>query len=577
MLNQFKNVFIVLITLGVTVSFSQERENDTIDTDVVNVVKPYSPTISDAFKVKETPTLDDEETSTKKDVKYNIYSIPVASTFTPAKGKAADVEKLEKEKLFDNYASIGVGTYTTILGELYLNHTINSTESVGGYINHHSSQGGIENLLLDDAFSDSKVNINYKKSLKTYSWNVEAGYRSQSYNWYGLDQLVYDQTDANSIDPKHSFNTVHFGGDINFDSTIINEGSFLFRRFDDDQGSGENRLIVKSNFNFEIGDHELVTDFKIDYLGGSFDRNYLTTDEVNYGNFQLGFAPSYQIKEKDLTVDFGASFYYFNNTETNKNKFYIFPKINASYRLVDEILIAYGGIGGDLIQNSYFGFAQENPFVSPTLNILPTNQQYNGFIGLKGKLSNSMSYNLRGSYYNEKDKALFKNNIAYIDPIDTENYFYGNSYGVIYDDVTTLNLFGELNVAVNRSFTLGIKAEYFKYDLDSESEAWNLPDFKGSLFMDYQIDKHWFAGANLFYVGERKDEFNLIDGSISTSDLFVLDSYFDANAHLGYKINDQFSVYAKANNIANQDYQRYLNFPVQGIQFLAGATYKFDF
>ena len=279
MLNQFKNVFIVLITLGVTVSFSQEREKDTIDTDVVNVVKPYSPTISDAFKVKETPTLDDEETSTKKEVKYNIYSIPVASTFTPAKGKAADVEKLEKEKLFDNYASIGVGTYTTILGELYLNHAINSTESIGGYINHHSSQGGIEDLLLDDAFSDSKVNINYKKSLKTYSWNVEAGYRNQSYNWYGLDQSVFDQTEANSIDPEHVFNTVHFGGDIKFDSAVINEGSFLFRRFDDNQGSGENRLVVKSNFNFDIGDHELVTDFKIDYLGGSFDRNYLTTDD----------------------------------------------------------------------------------------------------------------------------------------------------------------------------------------------------------------------------------------------------------------------------------------------------------
>ena len=329
MLNQFKNVFIVLITLGVTVSFSQERENDTIDTDVVNVVKPYSPTISDAFKVKETPTLDDEETSTKKEVKYNIYSIPVASTFTPAKGKAADVEKLEKEKLFDNYASIGVGTYTTILGELYLNHAINSTESVGGYINHHSSQGGIEDLLLDDAFSDSKVNINYKKSLNTYSWNVEAGYRNQSYNWYGLDQSVYDQTDANSIDPKHVFNTVHFGGDINFDSAVINEGSFLFRRFDDNQGSGENRLLVKSDFNFGIGDHELAADIKIDYLGGSFDRNYENTDELAYGNFQLGFAPSYQIKEKDLTVDFGASFYYFNDTEADKNKFYIFPKINA--------------------------------------------------------------------------------------------------------------------------------------------------------------------------------------------------------------------------------------------------------
>ncbi len=576
MLNHLKNLIILTIALSVSFTFSQERENDTINTDVVNVVKPYTPTISDAFKVKETPTLDDEETSTKKDVKYNIFSIPVASTFTPAKGKAADVDKAEKEKLFDNYATVGVGTYTTILGELYLNHAISQSESVGGYINHHSSQGGIENLLLDDAFSDSKININYKKSLKDYFWIVEAGYQSQSYNWYGLDQTVYDQTDANTIDPKHAFNTAHFGGEINFDSAVINEGSFLFRRFSDDQGSGENRLIVRSNFNFEIGDHELVTDFKIDYLGGSFDRNYLTSDELNYGNFQLGFAPSYQIKEKDLTVDFGASFYYFNDTEADKNKFYIYPKIKASYRLVDDILIAYGGIGGDFIQNSYYGFAQENPFVSPTLFIQPTSQQYNGFVGLKGKLSNSMSYNLRGSYYNEKDKALYKNNLAYINPIDTEDYFYGNSFGVVYDDVKTLNLFGELNVDVNRNFTLGIKAEYFEYDSDLE-EAWNLPDFKGSLFMDYQIDKHWFMGANLFYLGERKDESNIIDGLNMTTNQVTLDSYFDANAHLGYKINYQFSVYAKANNIANQDYQRYLNFPVQSIQFLAGATYKFDF
>lgn len=576
MLNHLKNLITLTIALSVSISFSQEREKDTIDTDVVNVVKPYTPTISDAFKVKETPTLDDEETSTKKDVKYNIFSIPVASTFTPAKGKAADVDKAEKEKLFDNYATIGVGTYTTILGELYLNHAINQTESVGGYINHHSSQGGIEGMLLDDAFSDSKVNINYKKSLNTYSWNIEAGYQNQNFNWYGLDQSVYDQTDANTIDPKHAFNTTHFGGEINFDSAVINEGSFLFRRFSDDQGSGENRLIVKSNFNFEVGDHELVTDFKIDYLGGSFDRNYLTSDELNYGNFQLGFAPSYQIKEKDLTVDFGASFYYFNDTEADKNKFYIYPKIKASYRLVDDILIAYGGIGGDLIQNSYYGLAQENPFVSPTLFIQPTNQQYNGFIGLKGKLSNSMSYNLRGSYYNEKDKALYKNNLAYINPIDTEDYFYGNSFGVVYDDVNTLNLFGELNADVNRNFTLGIKAEYFQYDSDLE-EAWNLPDFKGSLFMDYQIDKHWFMGANLFYIGERKGESNIVDGLNMITNQVTLDSYFDANTHLGYKINEQFSVYAKANNIANQDYQRYLNFPVQSIQFLAGATYKFDF
>ena len=83
---------------------------------------------------------------------------------------------------------------------------------------------------------------------------------------------------------------------------------------------------------------------------------------------------------------------------------------------------------------------------------------------------------------------------------------------------------------------------------------------------------------DLFYVGERKDQFYEEGSLFPTVPLTVtLDSYFDANAHLGYKINDQFSVYAKANNIADKLYERWFNYPVQGIQFLAGATYQFDF
>lgn len=578
MLKQVQNIIIVAITLSVTQVFAQDNRQtkDTINTEVVNVVKPYTPKISDAFKVKEIPSIDDAETAAKKKIKYNIFSIPVASTFTPAKGKAADVDKAKPIKLFDNYASFGVGSYTSILGEVYLNHAINRTESVGGYISHHSSQGGIENLLLDDKFSNTQVNINYAKKLRDHSWNVDAGYQHQVFNWYGLPQPLFDQAIANTINPQHKFYTFDFGGEIEFDNRMLNNGSMRFRRFADDYESGENRFVMQTNFDIPLTDGELNTTVKLDYLGGTFSRNIFTATEVNYGNFNIGVSPSYQIKEDDLTLDLGVSLYYLNDTEAGKNKFYIYPNVTASYRMVNEILIAYGGIVGDLIQNSYYDFAKENTFVSPTLMIMPTDQQYNAYVGLKGKLSNSMSYNIRGNYYAENNTALLRLNPALIG--ETKNYQYGNSYGVVYDDVSTLSIFGELNVDVNRNFTLGIKAEYFSYSTDAEAEAWNRPDFEASLFMDVQIDKHWYAGANLYYVGERMDQLYVVDPLINSSPTtVVLESYFDANAHLGYRINDKWSAYVKANNIANQDYQRWLNYPVQGIQFLAGTTYKFDF
>lgn len=575
MRKQLKYIFTGILLLSISIGFAQRTQKDTINTGVIDVVKPYAPTISDAFKVKEIPSLDDEATETKKEIKYNIFSFPVASTFTPAKGKAAVVEKRAPVKLFDNYATLGVGTYTTVLGEVYYNHAISRNESVGGYVSHHSSAGGIEGVSFNDNFSNSKINLNYSSRLRDLAWNVKAGFQHQMYNWYGVPESQITQAQDNNIEVDHSFFDAHLGGEIEFEDTYINSGSFLFRRFGDNQGSGENRFIAKAKIDVPINDIEISTDFKIDYLGGTFDRNYVTNDQLNYGNFQIGLSSTYQLKQDDLTLDLGVSLYYLNDKESGDNNFYIYPNITATYSLVNDVLIAYGGIKGGLIQNSYYGFAKENPFVSPTLSITPTDQLYNAYVGLKGKLSSNMSYNVSGHYLADRNKALFRNNEI---TLTNEDYTYGNSFGMVYDNVDTFGVAGEINVDVNRNFKLGIKAEYFSYSTDDEVEAWNLPDIKGSLFLDYQINEYWFAGANLFYIGERKDQFFLNDGITVTSPFkVVLDSYFDANAHIGYHINDQLSVFAKANNIANDAYQKWQNFPVQSIQFLAGATYKFDF
>ncbi|MEN8884791.1 MAG: TonB-dependent receptor [Winogradskyella sp.] len=570
------SIFIITILSSVAFLNAQERTKDTIDDQVVNVIKPYTPTISDAFKIKDTPKLNDSNAVKKKEITYNIFSIPVASTFTPAKGKAATVDKAKQVKLFDNYASLGFGSYTTILGEVYLNHELSSTENVGGYFSHHSSAGGINGLLLDDDFTKTSLNAHYSQQLRDFSWKVDGGYDLQTYNWYGLPQNFFGQAEADLIDPGHSFNSFNIGGKLNFDDAIIKDGSIRFRRFGDNQNSGENRFMAKARLDIPIRDTSIQTEILIDYIGGGFDTDFNNTAEINYGNVLVGLAPSYQLKQDDLTIDLGVKLVYLNDTELGDNTFFVYPNIEASYRVVDEILIAYGGVKGDLIQNSYYDFANENPFVSPTLFVGPTDQSYRGFLGLKGKLSNSVSYNVKGNYFAEQGKALFKANDA--QTFATEDYQFGNSFGVVYDDVTTFSVAGELNIDINRNFTLGIKGEYFNYATDTQAEAWNLPDITGSVFLDVQISEKWYAGASAFYVGERKDQ-QLLVGTLVFPDPtpITLDSYFDANAHLGYKINDQLSAFAKVNNIANQDYERFLNFPVQGIQFLAGATYQFDF
>lgn len=562
--------FLMFCSLAVK---AQEQQKDTIDTDVVNVVKPYTPTISDAFKIKETPKLSDSTALKKKPIKYNIFSIPVASTFTPAKARAATVEKEKSLKLYDNYASLGVGSYTTILGEVYLNHELSRDEVVGGYFSHHSSQGDIDDVNFDNNFFETGLKAHYAKQERDFSWKVESGFQLQRFNWYGLpDQSI------ETFEVDNSYYTIDIGGNVDFDESFIESTDVLYRRFGDNNDSGENRFVMNSLFAFPVAGETITTEFKIDYVGGAFSRSYFSETGIDYGNINFGLSPSYQLIKDDLTVNIGLKLVYLNYIEPSDSDFFIYPNITASYRLVDDIMIAFGGIQGGLTQNSYYDFVQTNPFVSPTLIVAPTDQAYNISAGLKGKLSSNVSYSVSGHYQNDNNQALFKSNPGTDER--AEKYQFFNSFGVVYDDLTTFSIAGELNIDFNRNFKLGLKAEYFNYNVDRQGEAWNLPDIEASAFMDYQIDEHWFAGASVFYVGERKDQIgfqeNLFDIAIMPKTI-SLDGYFDANVHLGYKINDQLSAFVKGNNLAGQNYDRWLNYPVQGIQLLAGATYQFDF
>jgi len=251
--------YLLILLLIVAQTTLAQKKDENIGTEVVNVVKPYTATISDAFKVKETPSLDDEDNSKKEDIQYNIFSFPVASTFTPAKGKAAGVDKAKKEKLFSNYATLGFGNYGTIIGELFVTEQLNRNEYVGGMLRHHSSQGGIEEALLDDKFYKTSLDLTYGNHNKDMSWNADLGYQHQIYNWYGTpDYLIgsLSQEDRDlflkGIDPQQTYHNFYVGGKLGMEDSFFKGASIKYNRFWDAYNSAENRLILKPTFEFAV-------------------------------------------------------------------------------------------------------------------------------------------------------------------------------------------------------------------------------------------------------------------------------------------------------------------------------------
>ncbi|MCH2491048.1 MAG: TonB-dependent receptor [Flavobacteriales bacterium] len=570
----------LFLVLSVTFTAFAQDEIEDLGTEVVNIVKPYTPTISDAFKVKETPSINDSVTTKKRPVQYSIFSVPVASTFTPAKGKATTVERAKPIKLYDNYATLGFGNYTSILAELYSNFEISRTDNAGFFFRHNSSQNGIDDIRLQNKYYDTRLDGNYISRQRDATYGLDAGIQHQLYNWYGLSdfysEFLSDEM-VNDIDPQQTYISGYVGGSIAFDESIFEKATANIRYLGDAFGSSEFNITATPEFSFPLTDFTLKIDGEVDYLSGSFDQNFFNATGIDYGYLNAGVIPSLVYLNEDLTLSLGVAAFVSLTTEQSETEFFIYPRINASYRLVDELLIVYGGAQGDLEQNSYYDFKETNPFVSPTLFIAPTSNLYEGFVGLKGKLSNSVGYNVRAGYGKDENKALFIANPSIDDPMEiSEPYQYGNSFSVVYDDMNTLEVFGELKVAVSEDFSLGVNGSFYSYDTTFQAQPWNLPEIEASVFSNFNISEQLYGGATVFFTGERMDLESLSGPFVDDTMEVTLDSYIDANIHLGYRVNDRLSIFAKGSNLLSDNYEKWLNYPVQGIQGILGATYKFD-
>ena len=591
-MKKYQQLYSLIVLLGIIQFSNAQIKDDNIGTEVVNVIKPYTPTISDAFKIKEVPPTDETETTKKEPVKYQIFSFPVASTFVPAKGKAVAVEKPKEEKLWPNYVTFGYGNYNTLNGELFVTHDIDDRQYLGATARYLSSGGGIKKVALDDSFSDLMLGGMYGFQQGETSFKADGSYKREGYNWFGLPlkNPNFVLTDFSNIKPEHSYNTLKAGAELAVTNSFFDKLQLQYIGFSDDYGSRENRFMVKPSFNLDIREVLVKLKFNLDYANTTFDTSYQLTSPPSGSNFEIAKShlifsgnPSFTYKKENLSIDFGVELTYLSRlknvyagqTQATNSGFFIYPKIKASYKLVGDLMVFTAGADGGLQQNTYENFVSQNKFLAPTLDILPTDTQYNVYAGLNGKLANTISYNLKTSFESSKNKALLVSNPYLATPITS--YSYGNSFNVVYDDVKTLSLFGELKADVNKNITLGINGQLNSYKVTFEKEAWNLPTVKVGFTSDFNVGKKFYAGTQLFFVGERKDQFTNYTGFANPDTIQTLEGYFDINVYVGYKHNDRLTFYLKGNNLANQNYERWLNYPVQGAQGMLGANYKFDF
>ncbi len=570
-----------ILAAAVTMSFSsvaiaQSEEEDKLNGGTITVVKAYDPSVADAFKVKSMPQLNDTVQLQKKPVTYSIFSVPVASTFTPAKGKLSRLKPRQRPQYYDNYARLGLGNYGNILAEFAGNIRVDKDSDFGVFLNHNSSFGGIDEVVVDDSFLDTSLDLSYGHRSRYASYAMTVGARYQGANLYGIHEplrLQLEGTDTDSMDVGVNYLSYAFGGYVDVFDSVFKRVDAKFTGLTSNNDGQELRVLLGTQAAFDIEGTSLEMVANLEYLNGSFGQQGRLPAQTDYSYFSVDVNPSINLYGEDFKIELGATLNYLSDIENSNGEFNIYPDIVGTYKLLDDQVIAFTTITGGLDLNSLQQFADDNIFLAPAIDIIPTNRLVDAQLGIKGMVTTNLGYKFFGGYKKENNRSFFTKDTGRLLAAQAPADALGNVFFTQYGDLSTISYGASLSLDVSSTLNLTATGTGYSYDVTNGNDFLNtasqLAQFTADVTGTYQVNDKIDIGTTVYFVGER-DVFR------NGAGIETLDSFLDLNLDLNYKINSRLTAFLRGNNLTGGNYEYFLDYPVQNLQIMGGAVYKFD-
>jgi len=523
----------------------------------VRVVKPYTPTLSGAEKIQVLPEIGDSVSYDRPEFDYRIFPKRYETDYRVTPIKPARMIKPELDKLYKSELKVGAGNYLTPLAELRINQVRNSGGTFGVLLKHHSMNGKVKldnDEKVEAGFNENTFELYGKRFGRWTIFDYNAGAEYDTYMHYGVDTAFTDTVTRPSL--THPFFNAH--ASVGFQSArpdsfhLQYNGTLEYNYFTHDFDQMEHLAALDGTIDQMVGDFRIGGDLGLDFIG-----HQASWDTTLTNQFIIKVNPYISKSSSEWSFSAGLNTY----TEVRNGEviphFYVRGKF--SFNIVEEVLVPYFGVDGYEEANSYMSIVAENPYVVPGLAVRPSNHRLFAYAGLKGKVTDYLAWNFRGSYSAIDDQYFFVT--------DTTNELH-NQFTVRYDDMTLLNVYGELNIAPTASLRVFLKGNYYNYQTSREEYAWYKPDFDASLQARYNLGDKILADAGLFVIGPR-----YYPSLSETGDPGKLPTTIDLNLGVEYRYTRLLSFWAKFNNITAQPYYLWNNYPSYRFRVMLGFTY----
>ncbi|MBB6500227.1 TonB-dependent receptor [Pedobacter cryoconitis] len=529
-------------------------------TEEIEVVRPYKPVLAEAVKLRRSPDLNDVKTY-KARFNYSLTDRKLELNSDIDKLYAQDVAAEKQAEIVNNYVKGAFGSASTLLGEAYINMGRNENLQAGGFFRHFSQSGKLNGQKMNQQqLSVFGRSIGDKAIL-----SGRINYERKGFYFYGYDE---SNPLRNPNPGKQSFNFIEAEGEVvnkhTEDADALSYAAKINGYIWGDQYSAkENSVVVNgylnkriSSFNFGLA------------ASGEFGNTKDVSTSVTNNLMRLN--PYIRLQANGIKIAAGVNFVQEFGTVSKSR---IFPAITADFTIIPDYLQLFGEIKGDVNRNSMKELTDENPFLNSNIAIKNSVDKISFSAGVKGTGGPGFGYKARVYRKEITDMPLFVNNYADFTKFD-----------VIYDFGNTklTGLEGEISVQVSDQLKWTGKINLEDYKPASERYSWGKPKVRVSSDLLFNVtDKLGFNAAVVIqdasnakvYTAAPASPYIIPNPAIET--VVNVKGFVDLGIGATYKINNKFSAFAKANNLLNTKYSRYLYYQAIGVNVFGGISYSF--
>lgn len=571
------------IFISIAISSYSQDINENIKTQKIIVSKSYTPELTNINKIRSVTTVNDMLISKKVTVTYELIDVPVISTFKPNKASPLTLKRNNiSEPSFGSYFDFGLGNKSQFNIDYSTNIDIDRSQSIGIDI-INTSYGKVNSTLISSDESRFIFGVNHIHSSKRMEVFHKISLNQHKINFYGISQdssVLSDPLLLNRLKTDQTTNRINILSNWRLYNTFLKGVVLDINFITDSFYSNEENVDLKIDIMIPVFRMNLLMTPKISYLNTFFKESYFDRININSSYTKLETSILLSSLEGRFKYQFGGRInYMLNQSNQSATNFLISPKVMISYGKNSSKFQPYLTIDGGIKINKYSSFLDLNPYVAPSLNIIPTENIYDANLGFKSSFDSGLELDIGAHFKKEINSPLF-NRYAYDPSVVDQGYRLANSFGILYDDIVKYGLYGEMSINFYKENLIKISVLQANYDLDKTPEPWNLPNIEGRLVMDIKLLKKLRINISARHIGKRPSAYKQVFlnqlPENSPFELKVLPSITQIKTEVNYKLISRWQMYLRSQlniGLANSQWDYY---SLNKNLIMVGMRYGFD-